>query len=212
MFDKNYFKGTVPKQIDKTVKKFCQSINYKAAPLYIDVKPYVNSKLNECFCNVTDYLKTNKGEMLIGWAIWLIPHCMIEAECHAVLKNENGTLIDITPHKDNENKILFLEDKSIKYSGFQIDNIRKNISKSKLIDILISNSRELVRLQNKDQLKYQHGKVTLKGEDAEKFKKLLLINQMLIDEFYEHLKLKPNDYCICGSGLRFIDCCKRNLK
>jgi len=206
--DIKYFDGITPRQLDRIVEKFCKQINYSAKPQYIGVIPWEKSKINDCVNNVKEYLKNNEGSSVIGWAIWLHPHCMIEAEFHILYKSLNGQLIDITPHKNNIDKILFMEDQSIKYNDCQINNIRKNISKSKLIDSVIANWNEIFVIQNEGKNKYKHGEIIIEGEKAERMMYLEYLNQQLLANFFSTLKLKPNDTCICGSGLNFINCCK----
>ncbi len=209
--DIKYFNGITPKQIDGIIDKFCKQINYSAKPQYINVQPWEKSKINDCVNNAKEYLKINKGNSVIGWAIWLHPHCMIEAEFHIIYQSDNGQLIDITPHKNNIDKILFMEDQSIKYNNCQISNIRKNISKSKLIDSVIDNWNEIFVIQNEGENKYKHGEIIIEGEKAERMMYLDYLNQQLLEEFFSKLKLKPNDNCICGSNIEFINCCKSKL-
>ena len=209
--DIKFFDGIAPKQIDKTVEKFCKTVKYGSVPKYVKVCPWSEAIINECVPNVNNYLKTNEGKVLTGWAVWLHPMCMIEAEFHVIYQDKNGVLIDITPHKGNPDKILFLEDNTIIYNGCQINSIRKNISKSKLIDKFINNQNRVFEITNKGKLKHNNGEIRLPKEN---FKTLLLIqeeNTAYLKEFYSTLKLKPNDSCICGSGLKFIDCCKYNI-
>jgi uncharacterized protein YchJ len=51
----------------------------------------------------------------------------------------------------------------------------------------------------------------IEGEKAERMMDLEYLNQQLLAKFFSTLKLKPNDTCICGSGLNFINCCKPSL-
>ena len=105
--DIKYFEGIVPKIIDKEIEKFCKNINHKKKPIYIDIKLANNTIINECFINVDKFVKDNGGSCVNGWVIWLHPHCLLEAEFHAVYRNGRGNLIDITPHKGNILQILF---------------------------------------------------------------------------------------------------------
>ncbi len=210
--DAKYFQGIVPKIIDKNIQKFCKKINYKEKPKFINVVPVNCAKINECFINVNNFVKENGGEIIYGWAIWLHPHCLLEAEFHGIYKDKIGNLVDITPHKDNLNQILFLEDSSLKYEGYSINNIRKNLSNSKLIDECIIAWNEIYNIQNTGKNKYKHGEIILDECQSERF---IYLNRLIhnnLFNFFANLKLKPNDTCICGSGLKFVDCCKHNIE
>lgn len=203
-----HFKGIVPKQIDVTVIDFCRKINPGSEPFYVDVIPASEAIIHECVHNVNRYVKENGGTAVTGWDICLHPYCMIEAEFHVIYKNNNGHYIDITPHKENIDKILFLEDNSLKYEGYQINNIRENISKSKIIDECINAWNEIYYIQNSGENKFKHGLLNIKGEQAQQ---LVFLNNFVkrkLNEFFKALRLKPSDYCICGSGLKYADCCK----
>ena len=207
-----YFKGIVPKFVSKDIEKFCKKINYKAKPVYINVKPAENAIIHNCFINVSNFIKENGGTCIYGWAIWLHPHCLLEAEFHSIYKDKNGNLVDITPYKDNIHQILFLEDNSLKYEGYSINNIRKNLSNSKLIDECIEAWNEIYNINNAGENKYKHGKILLDEYQSERFKYLDKLIQKNLFNFFANLKLKPNDTCICGSGLKFVDCCKHSIE
>ena len=115
------------------------------------------TEINNCFLNVQKYIENFGGNYLNVWAIWLHPHCMIEAEAHCVYQNVENNIIDITPHKN----------------------------------------------------KYIHGKIILNENGSSRY---MILNNFIkenLTKFYATLKLKPNSECICGSGLKFIDCCKK---
>lgn len=207
-----YFEGIVPKIIDKDIERFCKKINYKKKPIYIDVKPAKNTIINECFINVDKYVMEHGGSCINGWAIWLHPHCLLEAEFHAIYQDNMGNLVDITPHKGNLTQILFLEDNSLEYKGYSINNIRKNLSNSKLIDECINAWNEVFQITNAGENKYKHGEIILNEYQAKRYMYLDKIIQNNLFHFYKNLKLKPNDTCICGGGLKFIDCCKHDIE
>lgn len=64
--DVKYFKGIVPKIIDKEIERFCKKINHEKKPLYINVQPTENAAINECFINVNDFIKKNDGDCING--------------------------------------------------------------------------------------------------------------------------------------------------
>nr|QGT49763.1 hypothetical protein Melaina855_1500 [uncultured Candidatus Melainabacteria bacterium] len=206
--DMKYFKGITPKYIDKNIARFCRKISSLSHPVYIDVLPKENCAINDCVNNVKKYVIEHGGEPIYGWAIWLHPHCMIEAEFHVIYKSKDHCLVDITPHKDNDNQILFIEDKKIAYKGSQINNIRQNLSKSKLIDNCIYNWNKIFEIMNKGERKFKHGKLTLSITEVQTIANLQDEITYYLINFYKNLKLKPNDMCICGSNKKYVECCK----
>lgn len=187
-----YFKGIVPKQIDITVLDFCKKINPSCEPFYVNVVPAPGAIIQDCVHNVNKFVEIHGGSAITGWDIGLHPHCMIEAEFHVIYKDDNGNYIDITPHKDNISKILFLEDDSLTYEGCQINNIRENISKSKIIDECISAWNEIFDIQNSGENKFKNGLITIKGEQAQRLNFLNHFVNRKLREFYKTMRLKPS--------------------
>ena len=196
-----------PTKIDKQIKAFCNSINKAFEAKFVKVLVDKDAQPLECINNVRKYIQKNGGDVVLGWTIWLHPKVFVEAEFHAIYKTINNELIDITPHKGNPSEILFLEDPSINYENIQINNIRKNISGLSLIDKFIKNHNELFEIQNKDDLKYQHGEVKLKGNAAANYLRLKQENDKIMNEVLTKIKLGRNDICSCGSGRKFKNCC-----
>lgn len=209
--DVKYFNGITPKFIDHKIENFCKKINYHAKPRYVDVSPMEDANIYECVQNVQIYINKYGGKPVLGWAIWLHPHCMIEAEFHEICLTTDNRLLDVTPHKNNNKLILFLEDYSLEYSGYQINNIRKNISNSVLIDKCIENWDKIFKIMNKGERKYKHGILNICGEDANIIMKLQKEIEEFLFIYYRDLKLKPNDLCICGSNLKYVNCCKNKI-
>ncbi len=48
------------------------------------------------------------GDIVLGYKIWYIDSLYIEAECHAVWKKPDDTLVDISFYPDREDRILFI--------------------------------------------------------------------------------------------------------
>lgn len=146
----------------------------------------------------------------MGWAIWLVPKFLLEAEFHVIYKNKDNELIDLTPQEKGIDKVLFLPDYSIIYNGCQIKSKLKNISKTKMCDSYIKNFDEMFDILNRGDRKYCHGEISLSIEEANYYQNLALENKYILELFYSKLTLKPNEPCICGNNLKYVDCCKRN--
>lgn len=101
-------KLTTPPTIDKNVLKFCKTLSPGAKPIFVNVSPQSWARFNYCNKNVERMIALQGGEMVLGYKIWYVPNLYIEAERHAVWRNSKGNLVDITPNKDGERRILFL--------------------------------------------------------------------------------------------------------
>ncbi|QDV61069.1 hypothetical protein [Crateriforma conspicua] len=104
-------KLTTPRMIDEHVKVFCEAINPNTAPTFLEIDPEEWSRQSCCDLNVKHYLeKHGGGVMVCGYKIWYRTKLYIEAERHAVLRTDDGTLRDLTFAADGETRILFLPD------------------------------------------------------------------------------------------------------
>ena len=197
----------VPRKIDSKIITLCKSINKSSIAQFIKVAPVKDAQLNECVENVKKYVREKGGEAVLGWAIWINPKILLEAEFHAVYKTKENELIDITPHKGDPTEILFLEDSSLKYEGCQINNKRKNISGLKSVDRYIQILNEIFKITNKDDFKYQSVEIRLRGEELKAYSGLKNEMEMIEYELKDKLKLGPDMPCICGSGKKLKKCC-----
>ena len=100
----------------------------------------------ECFQNVEQMVKRYGRQQVNGRGIWRWSNVLVAAEAHAVWKSPEGQLIDITPHDNNEDKILFLCDESMIYSREQIGYIGRALTESPPTAELIELSEKLRRL------------------------------------------------------------------
>jgi len=63
-----------------------------------------------CHTNVLHRVREHGGERLNGWMIWEAPGLFAEGEFHCVWRSPDGDLVDVTPRRDGEARILFLPD------------------------------------------------------------------------------------------------------
>lgn len=85
-----------------------------------------------CFPNVAEKVKRDKGSIMYGWSV-LLGQFLVEAERHAVWKSPQGELIDITPSTSGMLTTLFIPEDLI-YTGQFIDNVRINSTANKVVD------------------------------------------------------------------------------
>jgi len=68
--------------------------------------------LGKCWFNCLEQVIKHGGEVIYGWALWSIEgegSCYV-AQHHAVWRNEDNELIDVTPNKIRVDSILFMPD------------------------------------------------------------------------------------------------------
>lgn len=190
-----------PTDIRQHILKKCLEITANE-PFFIEVRPWINSNINDCFNNVRSYLKDNDGRIVYGWKIKEFANCFIDFEFHAVVLISKNSYLDITP--DQSNKILFMEDDHLKFEGKQIDNIRLPIRKTKLILQYLSLWEDRYKLLNNGPNEVKFGRVSVNKNDYESLmNKIIEIEQIL----NRYIKIGPNEKCPCGSNRKFKKCC-----
>lgn len=148
---------TPPKLIKPYVISFCRSFVTDPQPDYIPVEPLPGEKGNECFVIVERQISKYGGSQQIGWTIWEWPKVFIEAEFHAVWRQDDHLLIDLTPKPIPMLRILFVSDHKRKYKGRQIDNIRKPLVRDRDLSRFCDVSHLIHMEQNKGDLADYHG-------------------------------------------------------
>lgn len=192
---------TTPDEISYKIIELCNMIVPDSSPIYVSVCEDRTASMNECFPNVDKIVILKGGRRVNGWCIWKFANILIEAEAHAVWKDESGNLIDITPHNGGEKQILFLPDNNLVYEGKNIDNVRMPLTNSHLVKEYISLNEELFAIV----ASYKPHEMV----DVEDLPKQYFV---ICDRLHElgilfHTKVERNDKCPCGSGLKYKKCC-----
>lgn len=143
------------------VQDFCRDVVPNEKPIAVTCQPLSNMPLNECFPILADHVDKNGGEKIIGWAIWERPGVFIEAEFHAIWRSPDGENIDIVPRLYPFEKITFLPDPKRKYTGCQIDNVRKALVKDNDVVRFLFLAKRRVEIMNTGDLAGQHGYIVL---------------------------------------------------
>lgn len=116
---------TTPSRLSSEIRELCARIS-KEEPVFVNVSPQAGAQIDQCFWNVRDTVRKLGGKKIFGWCIWEYADLFWEAEHHSVWLKPSGGLIDVTPKKDNEPRILFLPDKKAGYN-FKEPKQRPNI-------------------------------------------------------------------------------------
>lgn len=197
-----------PETIDEHIETLIKRVGSKSSPIYLDVEPESYAKVGECFPAVGEKIRRDGGTQVLGWQLWSLKH-IVEAEFHAVWRSPGGNLTDITPKLIPVCRILFLPDPGAKYAGAQVDNVRLNISGSRLVDDLIAISQARFRLLNKGERSLQH-QVRLRGHEADQYKQLAQLEFALLSMVGQGAT--RNSKCFCGSDAKYKRCHGKNLR
>lgn len=106
---------TTPKEpLSKEVQRVLNRLPSKAAPVRLSFTDLGQDyKEAACHVNAKHRAETAGGLRVHGWVVWQYPRAA-QAEFHSVWRNADGDLVNITPHRNDQAEILFVEDPSLK--------------------------------------------------------------------------------------------------
>ncbi|MDC7699567.1 hypothetical protein [Vogesella indigofera] len=174
--------AVVPKSDNQRVKQLAASLSAESL-MTVPCQPLPDKPVLECFRIVPEQVQAHGGKQVTGWTIWEWPNVLIEAEFHAVWQRPDGTLVDITPRTQSFESILFLPDPKKVYRGRQVDNVRRALSDSLLVNRLIQASEELFRAMNKGDLADQHGEIEATPAIIKAYERVAKAHQQVVTKF-----------------------------
>ncbi|WP_236183853.1 SEC-C metal-binding domain-containing protein [Pseudomonas protegens] len=182
---------------------FARAISPKFDLVYVQVEPTLNSLPNECYSNVARMVEERGGRSILGWQIWEWKGYFAEAESHAIWKSPTGELLDVTPKL--EKQILFIEDPENKFIGNRVNNIRSALLDAEIVHDFIEagNAKHALFGHVQNGTRLETWKVVI-GE------RLDHATHLLPNLFKK--KANTNQQCPCGSGLRYHDCHRAEIK
>ena len=138
--------------------------------------------------------------------VWEWPGVYLEAEYHAVWRNPEGALVDLTPKDVPTKKILFLADPSRPYDGRRRRNEMSPLADHEAIRDFIDACNEEADIKNRGD-RALLDKFTLNFQETLRMEELTeLMGQAIlwIDRFAgQPGKTSP---CWCGSGRAYKSC------
>lgn len=131
-------------------RRFCFELLPQVEPCYVVHQAVVGAEVSQCFRAAEMQVRIHGGEKVLGWALWMWPKVMLEAEWHAVWRDPQGVLMDITPRPPGMrlNKIAFLPDPDGSSKGEAVGNIRKNLARGgrrEMVDRYIAQAQRAER-------------------------------------------------------------------
>ena len=107
----------IPSSISQDVRNFCYHLSPETKPIYVPVITEPYAKRLSCFPNVQTKVKNDGGTQVFGWSISERIGLYLESQHHSVWRSSSGILVDITPTEVETDKVLFLEDPRLTYTG-----------------------------------------------------------------------------------------------
>ena len=103
------------------ILKLARQIDPTRTVAWIPVKPQLGCSLQACFENVKRVVEKEGGSVQHGWRMREQTDAFAEGSFHAVWCCLDGSLIDVTPRKDEQTEILFLPDSEAVWEGQPVE-------------------------------------------------------------------------------------------
>lgn len=97
---------TTPPAITDKIRSFADTLRADT-PLIVPVITDPYGLFGWCSDGVLEKIRHDGGTIRFGWIIWEMPDVLLTAEFHAVWRDANGKLFDITPKPQHETSIVF---------------------------------------------------------------------------------------------------------
>jgi uncharacterized protein YchJ len=196
-----------PLTISQDVLALCHQLVDHPEPVFLNVTPIPNAAINDCFQIVSNYILDYGGTISYGWQIWEWPFVFIEAEFHAVWKDNDNVLHDLTPKQNSASHILFLPDSKKVYEGKQVINVWHHLSNQQDVDDYVKARQAEFELMNRGNRATQHGVVELEATEAEEHAQILKRKVDAYRQIINRLqRIERNDPCPCRSGKKYKKC------
>lgn len=192
-----------PADVSPRLKKICDGLSPGKDPVFITIEPDSRFQPDMCFPNVAKLVECEGGETVFGWAIYEWPRVWFELQFHAVWKDPSGEFRDLTPRRDGEKVVLFLQGEEV-FDGKPVSSKWFLLCNLPIVSRLRNIQIEIQGLKSEAYLKAQE-LTFLSGEAKERVVSLEYEKLALA----QNLNLNPtrNDLCPCFSRKKFKHCC-----
>ena len=186
-----------PRKIDRNWLKLAKLDSIRVLPVH----PSQVAKPLQCLDNVERYIKKNGGTVQFGWIFSCLGNIVLKLTAHAVVKEQSGSLICVTPNEFRTDRLSFASDDSI-------DKLIVNRHLPQRCICLVENdilSRYVALERELDELRLINSGVVSQSN-------LQDINQRASELYPYVLKIAkdatgPNHACYCGSNEKRKRCC-----
>jgi hypothetical protein len=114
-------RGVGSRPIAKSILKLARQIDASGTPEYISVEVGEGCEPGDSNQNVTTMVRKFGGAIQHGWAFRIQPLAYVEGAFHAVWRKPDGSLVDVTPRKDEQSVIPFMVDLRNTWQGEEIE-------------------------------------------------------------------------------------------
>lgn len=202
-----YLGPVTPAEVSRELAMLCAILVPDGKPTYVPVRPEQNTPPNECFPLVDAAISQHGGSPILGWSLWEFPGVFVEAEFHAVWASPSRELIDVTPKNRPVERVLFLPNKELTYSGRQVNNVRRPVSTDPFVADYLSTFDAEFELLNRGARADQHGVIELTDAEADEYASLQERRAFLVPEVLRLAAfIGPYTPCPCNSGKKVKWC------
>lgn len=194
-------KATTPAAMTEVIRDFCRSIEPATEPTFVIVRPWDTGEVKECFDTTSRYAAQHGGSIQYGWTIWETPGVLLDAEFHAVWRDQSGSLLDVTPKLDGEPQILFLPDTKRVWANELVKNVRRILRDSPELQDCIQTADLIYEIKCKH---FSNGQIDAEAATQELREVLLRSGTTPVREAG---RVGRNAPCPCGSERKFKKCC-----
>ena len=168
---------------------------------YLKVKPDAGAQPRNCLNNVNSYIQKNGGSVQFGWIFACMGNIAIKMTAHAVVKQDDGSMVCVTPNEFRVGLLKFAPDDSIKHL------IKNNFLPTRFVasinDPILHEYLDIEREQDKLRLD-SNGIVSTSDLQKIQMKAYSLYPEILA---LSKQHTGRNDCCYCGSGKKRKKCC-----
>lgn len=198
------WKNMLPAADNPSIIKAMQALSLKDGPIYVRKFSDPEALFGECIHNVYKKVSKDGGSVVYGWRFCEYSY-MIEGEFHAVWRNPEGLLVDITPDEtDSHDQILFAIDSAKTFDGKRTDNFRLNTTTNPLVDDIIEIERAKFRFTDKIEEVDEEGRIIFNPEEQQIWNELNWYSNN-VDWLFAKAGSTDSE-CFCGSKVRFRAC------
>lgn len=202
-----YLGPVTPAEVGHELAALCTDLVHNGKPIYVPVQLEQDSQANDCFPSVDAAVSNHGGNAILGWSLWEFPGVFVEAEFHAVWASPSGELIDVTPKSRPVSRVLFLPDERLVYSGRQVNNVRRSLSKAPCVSEYFATFDAEFELLNRGTRADQHGEIELTDSEADEYASLQERRALLFPEIMRLAAfIGPYTPCPCNSGKKVKWC------
>ena len=207
-----YSTTRIPIGATLAIQAACTRLAPDSSPEFISIEPDPSALINKCIFNAERFARKHGGIVILGWKIYEWPRVLTQLIGHAVVHTEDGSLRCVTPDRDGESRILFLEDPSIE---FDASDPMARMPSRLVPETEHQDVRDFIEVARAvHALKAKHpptsGPIALRGDDAIRFQELQLRERSLLRDISLRTR-KSTEPCICGSGRKFRKCCRPGM-